>query len=377
MKGYGRLRVLLVAAATSTTGGGEKHVADLVRMLPSRDIDLGLVAPPGGDLAVVAGHASVPFHHAPIAGGLSYPGFSELRSAIATFQPDVVHAHGSRAAFYARLADPRAAGRCVYTLHGIHHERSGSPLRRTVLVAAERRLKDRTARFVTVCDSDRRKGARLGVLDQARTTTVYNGIEPPCVVPARGAFRAELGLADDIPLALSIGRFHEQKDQETLLRAWALVRDRVPEAVLALVGAGELEGQLRALARELALGGSLRLVEPRADLATAYVDADCFCLSSLWEGLPYVILEAMAYGLPVASTRVDGIPEAVEDGVSGLLVPPEDPAALAGAIGELLGDASRREAFGAAGIERVAERFGLDRMVDELVGVYGRVVERR
>lgn len=376
MSAHASIRVLLVAAATATTGGGEKHVADLVRMLPARGVDLGLVTPSGGDLAALAGLTGVPFHHAEIASGLSLAGRRQLRSAIVTFQPDVVHAHGSRAAFYARLADGSAVNRCVYTLHGIHYDQAGSSLRRTVLLNVDRRLKGRTAHFVTVCDSDRRKGARLGVLDQPDTTTVYNGIEPPAVLPARGAFRAELGIAEDAPLALSIGRFHVQKDQATLLRAWALVHERVPDAVLALVGAGELDAELRALAHELGLGRALRIAEPRPDLGHAYVDADLFCLSSLWEGLPYVVLEAMAYGLPVVSTGVDGIPEAVAHGASGLLVPSADPASLATAIVGLLGDAPQRAAMGAAGAAIVTERFGLGRMADELTDVYHRVAGR-
>lgn len=370
------LRVLLVAAATSTTGGGERHVADLVRLLPSRGIELGLVSPPGGDLAFLAANAGVPFHHAEIAAGLSLKGRSQLAAAIGTFQPDVVHAHGSRAAFYARLADPKAAERVVYTLHGIHIDKAGSALRRRAFLAAERALRSRTARFVTVCDSDKRTGARLGVLTGRLTTTVYNGIEMPSVRATPGAFRAELGLGDGVPLALSVGRFHEQKDQATLLRAWALVRERIPDATLALIGAGELARPLHALAADLGLGTSVRFVAPRPDLTSAYLDADLFCLSSSWEGLPYVVLEAMSHGLPVVSTGVDGIPEAVADGESGLLVPPAAPEALADAIARLLGDPGARARMGAAGEEIVRERFGLGRMADELVAVYRQVAGR-
>lgn len=364
------LRVLLVAAATSTTGGGERHVADLVRLLPSRGIELGLVSPPGGDLALLAANAGVPFHHADIGEGLSLKGRGQLASAISTFQPDIVHAHGSRAAFYARLADPRAAERVVYTLHGIHVDKAGTALRRRVLLAAERMLRPRTARFVTVCDADKRTGARLGVLTGRLTTPVYNGVDVPTSRPTAGVFRAELGLAEDAPLALSVGRLTEPKDQATLLRAWALVRERVPGATLALIGAGALGRPLHALAAELGLGSSARFVAPRPDLSPAYTDADLFCLSSLWEGLPYVILEAMSYALPVVSTGVDGIPEAVAQGESGALVPPADPDALADAIVRLLGDADARARMGAAGEEIVRERFGLGRMADELVAVY-------
>jgi glycosyltransferase involved in cell wall biosynthesis len=118
------------------------------------------------------------------------------------------------------------------------------------------------------------------------------------------------------------------------------------------------------------LQDSVRLVRPRAELAEAYVDADLFALSSRWEGFPYVLLEAMSFGLPVVSTAVDGIPEAVVDGVTGALVPPENPPALARALNGLLSDPARRRSFGEAGQRRVADAFTLDHMIERLCGVY-------
>lgn len=372
-----RARVMLVVAATSTTGGGERHVADLLRSVPRDAFDIGLVCPAGGELPALAGMLGVPHYAAGIGGGFSRAGTRQLRAALAAFQPDVVHAHGSRAAFYARRADPRAAERCAYTLHGIHIDKAGNPLRRAVLLGVERRLVPRTALFVTVCRSDSQKGTALGVLDPAKTATVYNGISMPTKVPPRGGFRAELGLQPDVPLVLSVGRLHEQKDQVTLLRAWAQVRARVPSAVLALVGSGPLEADLRALARHIKLGDSLRFVPPRPGLASAYVDADVFCLSSLWEGLPYVLLEAMAFGLSVASTSVDGVPEVVEDGVTGVLVPPADPGALAAAVTRLLADPEAARAMGEAGRVCVEQVFTVKRMVEETLALYSGLLRER
>lgn len=367
-------RVLLVAAATSTTGGGERHVADLVRRLPSRGIDLALACPEGGDLPDLARSLGVPVHPAPIASGLSIAGLRGLRRAIGIVQPDIVHAHGSRAAFFARVADPQAAARVVYTVHGIHVDRAGSPARRVVFTTLERALSYRTRSFVCVCAADARKGAELGILDASRARVIHNGIDLPVLpVAATGAFRREIGVDDDTPLALSVGRFHEQKDHATLLSAWAVVRARVPDAVLALIGSGPLEADLREHAAALGLGESVRFCPPRPDLASAYADADLFVLSSLWEGLPYVILEAMGHGLPVVSTAVDGIPEAVLDERTGLLVPPRDPAALAEAIVRVLADPERARMMGEAGRERIARCFTLDAMVDSLVALYGEV----
>ena len=178
-------------------------------------------------------------------------------------------------------------------------------------------------------------------------------------------------------LVLSVGRLHEQKDQTTLLRAWRRVADSQPDAVLALVGSGGLDRVLRELAAALDIAGSVRFVAPRPGLAEAYADADVFALSSRWEGLPYVLLEAMAYGLPVVSTAVDGVPEAVTDGGTGVLVPPGDTDAFGRALESLLADPQRRNRLGEAGRLRVSGAFTLEKMVDELVAVYRDVVRGR
>jgi glycosyltransferase involved in cell wall biosynthesis len=369
------MRVLLVAAATATTGGGERHVADLLRRLPAAGVDVGLACPPGGDLTTLAQSLGIPVHMVDIAAGLSPVARSALRSAIAGFAPDAVHAHGSRAAMFARIADPRPRERVVYTVHGIHIDKAGSAARRAALLRLERRLRHRTAAWITVCGADLDKGERLRILNRERSHVVHNGVEmPPLVADSmRGEFRSELGVSAGTPLALSIGRFHEQKDQRMLLAAWAGVLGELPNAVLAIVGSGELEGQLRVRSVALSLGDSVRFVPPRPDLAAAYADSDLFVLSSRWEGLPYVVLEAMAYGLPVVSTAVDGIPEAVMNEDTGLLAPPHDPVSLAVAMRRLLRSPEMRATMGAAGRDRVERHFTLDEMVDGVVRVYEEV----
>ncbi|GAB4284815.1 MAG: glycosyltransferase [Coriobacteriia bacterium] len=370
------IRILLVAAAASTTGGGERHVADLLRLLPRRGCDLALACPAGGDLSQIAQSAGIPWIPLGIEQGFSVAEVRRLRRGIVELAPDVVHAHGSRAAFYARLADPEAAARVVYTLHGIHVDKAGSALRRALLLFVERVLRRRTRRFVTVCESDQRTGARLGMLDPARAHTVYNGVEAHLVGPAAGsAFRAEIGTDSGVPLVLSVGRFVEPKDQHTLLAAWRDVVAAEPAAVLALIGSGPLEADLHAAAASLRIADSVRFLPPRPDLRPAYAAADVFAMSSRWEGLPYVVLEAMLAGLPVASTAVDGIPEAVVHGESGLLVPPRDPSALSGAILELLTDRERADRLGQAARTRVSSVFTYDTMVDGLMRVYAEVVE--
>lgn len=364
------MRVLLIAAATSIKGGGEKHVADLLRGIRAAGVEAGLVSPAGGDLAELVAELGVTAYTAELDAGFSAARVRAVRTAIADFAPDVVHAHGSRAALFARLADPHARDRVVYTVHGIHADKAGGALRKVVFLGAERMLAPRTARFITVADSDIAKGERLGVLHGARARTIYNGIETPESYGGSGELRAELGLADDVPLVVSIGRFHEQKDHRTLIESFAILHAANPEARLALVGAGALEGSVREWIVARGLENAVRIVSPRADVSPLYEDADVIALSSLWEGLPYVILEAMAHRRPVVSTDVDGIPEAVENGVTGLLVGPSDPQALASAIGEILSDPERAKTMGEAGRAVVEERFTIERMVGEYITLY-------
>lgn len=406
------LRVLLVAAANATTGGGERHVADLVRCLPAAGIEVGLACPSGGDLTALAESVALPVYPAEIGGAPTPASQAALRHAIASFAPDIVHAHGSRAALHVRLADRLSRTRCVYTVHGIHVDKAPLP-RRILLISAERLLRPRTAAFITVCESDLRRGARLRILDPARATAIHNGIEMPPERASAGplnarqgsgpdmtevspfrrrrtqvmfgpepvqtpeappSFRSEAAIPADAPCVLTIGRLCEPKDHATLLRAWAIVEREIPAARLAIIGSGPLRASLDALSASLGIGPTVRILPPRPDVAEAYREADAFVLSSRWEGFPYVVLEAMSHGLPVVATSVDGIPEAIEDGVSGLLAPPRDPAALAAALVTVLRDSALADALGRAARERVAREFSLSAMVAATVAVYEKTI---
>jgi glycosyltransferase involved in cell wall biosynthesis len=151
------------------------------------------------------------------------------------------------------------------------------------------------------------------------------------------------------------------------------VRARVPSVRFVIVGEGELEARLRAQAAALDLGASVVFAGFRSDLDAVLPAFDVFCLSSQMEGLGTSLLDAMCYGRAVVATAAGGIPEAVEDGVTGRVVPPRQPEALARALAEVLEDREQRERLGAAGRRRFLDRFTAERMVDETLAVYGEV----
>ena len=163
---------------------------------------------------------------------------------------------------------------------------------------------------------------------------------------------------------LYAGRLRTRKAVAVLVEAFARLRERAPATRLRLAGDGEQRPALEDQARRLGLGESVRFegAVPHDRMPELYAAADVFCLPSLYEGFPLAILEAMAAGLPVVATRVAGNPEAVEDGVHGRLVAPEDPAGLAAALLELVEDEEGRREMGRRARRRVEEEFSIERI---------------
>jgi glycosyltransferase involved in cell wall biosynthesis len=207
-------------------------------------------------------------------------------------------------------------------------------------------------------------------LPEASVRVVYEGV--PDRPPAAGgeeALRA-LGVPAGAPVVGNVAALTAHKDHATLLAAAARVIARVPDARFVIVGQGELESRLRTQAFDLGLENRVVFAGFRSDVDLLLPAFDVFCLSSNMEGLGTSLLDAMCYARAVVGTSAGGIPEAVEDGVTGRVVPPRQPEALAAALTEVLLDRGRREAMGRAGRGRFLERFTADRMVEETLAVY-------
>ena len=178
------------------------------------------------------------------------------------------------------------------------------------------------------------------------------------------------------PVVLYVGRMRTRKAVAVLLEAFAGLLRAYPKARLVLAGDGEHRQALEQRAEALELGSAVHFLGavPRQQMGHWYGAADIYCLPSIYEGFPVAILEAMAAGLPVVSTTVSGIPEAVEDGVTGLLVEPEDAAALTDALERLAADAELCRDMGQAGQQLVRERFAIDRVCAEYLELWQRLL---
>ncbi len=234
---------------------------------------------------------------------------------------------------------------------------------------------------IAVCELARQAEIERAGAAPHHVATIYNGVDVTAFSrsdpEADARIRDTFDIPADAPLLGAIGRLHPQKDFGTLLAAVAQLRRQVPDAHLLLVGDGELREELVNHARSLGLGDCVTFAGHRTHIPEILAAIDVFTLTSLWEGLPNVILEAMAAGLPVVATRVGGVPEVVVAGETGLLVPPRDPDALSRAIVTLLRDPALRQTMGRAGQERVRHRFSVEQMVRRTESLYERLLAEK
>ncbi|HET9361518.1 MAG TPA: glycosyltransferase [Vicinamibacterales bacterium] len=213
--------------------------------------------------------------------------------------------------------------------------------------------------------------------DPARIVVIRNGVDL-CRFNAPGdpdAIRRELGLAPGVPLVTVVSRLNHLKGVEDFLRAAAMLADRYPTVHFLVVGeAGEPDVHyltvLTRLADSLGIGGRVRFTGLRSDVPAVLASSTVSVMPSLDEALSNVVLESMAAGVPTVATRVGGTPEAIADGVTGLLVPPGDATAMAEAIARVLKDPGLAAALGCAGRRRIEERFSVDRMVEATEQLY-------
>jgi glycosyltransferase involved in cell wall biosynthesis len=221
-------------------------------------------------------------------------------------------------------------------------------------------------RVITLTEKMAAEIADRGGFDRSRVAVIPQGIRVEAFdVPpgTREATRAELGIDADAPVAVGIGRLHEQKRYDVMLDAFARIVAEAPTARLLIVGTGSLEGEILAERTRRNLEKHVSLLGFRSDVPRILAAADVLVMSSDDEGVPVVALEAMAAGRPVVATRVGSMEAAVEPGRTGVLVERGDPAALADALRSVLLSKDRGAAMGAAARARVVERFRIEQCV--------------
>ncbi len=290
----------------------------------------------------------------------------DLLGLIRSWRPEVVHTHTSKAGFLGRLAARAAGVPAVFTAHGWPFGEGLHPARERVYESFERLAARWCERVIAVCRADYQTALDRRIVPAGRLALVPNGI------PDRGP-RAEPGGGREARVVM-VARLAPPKDPELLVRAAAGVRRPLR---LVFVGDGPLLEGVRRLAGELPFPHGIEFLGERADVPQILASAHVCALASRREGMPLSILEAMRAGLPVVATAVGGVREQVRDGETGYLVPAGDVGRFRDRLQELVGDASRRVAMGAAGRRVFLETFSLRRAVEGTREVYRAVLCRK
>jgi glycosyltransferase involved in cell wall biosynthesis len=342
-------RVLLLSNTGMIVGGGEVSLLQLLRDLDRGRWPVTVGCPEEGAVAARARSQGVPVLIVPMptvrgSGLLRLPSLvTRLAGRIREGQFGLIHANGSRCMLYGGLAGRRAGVPVLWHVRIDSKDPWLDPLLE--------RLADR------IVANSAATAARFGGRAAGRVTVVPNGVDLAAFRPGLGGarVRGELGIPPEARLVGTVGRLHPVKGHDLFLRAAAEVATAFPTAHFLLVGGGEAEGELKALAAQLGLDPRVHFAGHREDIPEILPALDCFVLASREEPFGRVLVEAMAAGLPVVAARVGGVPEIVLEGTTGLLVPPGDPAPLAAAIRQILADPARARAMGLAGRTR-AER---------------------
>lgn len=376
----GKIRVTQILEAT--TGGTRRHLVDLAtrldRNLFAVDVVCSTLRDPGflADIEAMrqAGAAvSIVQMVRPIGPWPDMAALLRLVRHVRAVKPCIVHTHSAKAGFLGRLAARYCrVPRIVHTPHQFPFQMDVAAWRRNVYLKLETMAAAWTSRFICVCEHERRTALERGLASPEQVVVIPNGVELPAPAPAArlAALRRELALPHDGLVFGFVGRLVEQKDPLTLLRAMKRVLINYPHATLVMVGGGPLRDMLERHAELAGIGQACRFVGPREDARAFYALFDIVVIPSRWEALPYVLLDAMAHGCAVIASNVGGIPEAIEDGTTGLLTPVANPVALADAMERLAADPDVRHQLGSAARETIAQKFRLSENVQAVADLY-------
>jgi glycosyltransferase involved in cell wall biosynthesis len=367
LKGGQRIRVVEVLA-TGTNGGAQEHVYSLLTRLDRERYDASVVSLSPGSAVRKLQRAG--FDVLVIDEPDDAIAVGALAAYLVEVRADAIHNHMFRAETVgtrAAMALAEIGHRRPYVVSTVHSSRIRSQDDREVL----RDLTPHMDQLIAVSQMVERKLQAEG-RTTAPMTRIYNGVdlsryeqqEACCTLPE------EYGMEPGSQLVGVVARLEPEKGHPTLLEAWPRVLRRVPDAYLLIVGEGSRREGLEAQARELRVAHRVVFTGRRDDVPAVTAALDVAVLPSYREAQGLSILEAMALSRPVVASNVGGIPEMIEDGVTGLLVPPHDAEALAGAITRLLRDHPYADTLARAGHDLVHDRFCIELMVEAIQTIY-------
>lgn len=372
----GKVKILHVTS--TTTGGSAFSLLLLLKYLDRKVFDISIAMPPDGPFYcdIVKTQVQVypltisrqPFHYCNIRG------FRQLRKILQKGMFDIVHTHTSVGGFLGRIAAKSVGIPCViWTIHGWAFNYSHSTfVQRRFFKTIEKFLDRFTDHYVAVSRNMLEVGIQARVTISEKVSVIYHGIETDEneIRVHHNNLRKELGIGEDIPLVGNIGRIEPQKAVDDFLRAARIIKDAIPNVNFLVVGDGPLRNDMEKLSMQLGIKDVVLFTGWKKNVKEYMDIIDVVCIPSLWEALPFLLLEAMYTKKPVVATHVGGIPEVVDDGKTGILVPPSRPEVMANAIITLIENKRIAKEMGEAGKRRVQQLFSVEQMITHYEKLY-------
>jgi len=364
-------------------GGGERVFAQIINRLSDKKYKIIVACLPTGTFIEKIKGSEAQIKSFDMRNRFNLRVILQLSSLIKKERVAIVHSQGARADFFARIAAKLASAPNVVSTVPMPVEGFDvHPIRKLIYMAFNRFSECFVDRFIVVSDALEKMMIEKHRIAPQRIVKIYNGIETDeyCIsdeeiVHRRSSFRTKANIEEDVPVIGIIGRLVWQKGFEYFIEAIPEVLKEFKEAKFLLVGEGKLEDELKVKSKKLKLEDKIIFTGFLSDIKDALASIDILVIPSLQEGLPVVLLEAMAMKKPIVAANIEGIMEILENSVSGLLVPPRDIKALAEAVIDLLKHQDKANQMGIAARRVVEERFGVDTMVQKVKKAYEELLQ--
>lgn len=372
------LRVLHVIGG-GEFGGAERHILNLATAIDPDVVEVSVCCLFADPFVGVAREAGIKSYSIPMRHKMDFSIVTKLREKIIKDKIDIVHTHGVRANLVGRLAAKMSGvGTVITTVHSMLAQDYPNTFSRFANMFIERASRSMTSHFIAVSGGLQKALIKQGIPEK-KITVVYNGLDPKLFRrkdPISTEWRDKSGIASGIPLVAIVGRLHPVKGHQYFLKAAAKILKERQNIHFLVVGSGPERDDLEELTDSLGITKHVTFTGFISNVYDLIPELNLLVVPSLWEGFGLTALEAMAVGVPVVATSVGGLPEIVEHGTTGLLVPPADEALLAKNIVWVLEHPQEAKEMATAAKGVVEEKFTAEAMARKTEGVYRRMLER-
>lgn len=372
-----RLRVLHVIGG-GEFGGAERHILNLTTAMKKDMVEVSVCCLFADPFVKVAREAGIRSHSVPMRHKMDFGIVTKLRDLIIEEEIDIVHTHGVRANLVGRLA-ARMAGveTVVTTVHSLLTQDYPDLFSRLANNFIEKASRGLTTHFIAVSGGLQKALVQQGIPEK-KITVIYNGLNPDLfrIEGSAGLWRQKAGFSPGVPLVAIVGRLHPVKGHRYFLRAAAEILKERTDVHFLVVGCGPERDSLEEYTGKLGISDHVTFTGFVSDVSELMPDLNLLIVPSLWEGFGLTALEAMAVGVPVVATSVGGLPEIVDHGTTGLLVPPADEAGLTRGIVWMLDHPQEAVEMAAAAKEVVEQKFSASAMARRTEDLYRRLLEK-